>query len=165
MSNSSIWPVHRTLSGVKTPGKSRPGSDDNERVLHIPQNSCISGASSPNCLVSCTGHSLRESYPPAEMQSVYSIAPVDWATKKKEKQLYEYFRRQTNELSQEKAWTCWQKKTLKREREPLVITTQKDTKQSNYVKRKTDKIQQNNKCMLYIDRDETINHIKTNMEN
>ena len=34
----------------------------------------------PDCLVSYPGHFLRESYPSAEMQSVYSTAPADWAT-------------------------------------------------------------------------------------
>ena len=32
-----------------------------------------------NCLVSYPGHLLGESYPSAEMQSVYSAVPADWA--------------------------------------------------------------------------------------
>ena len=31
-------------------------------------------------LVSYSGNSLGESYPSAEIQSVYSIAPADWAS-------------------------------------------------------------------------------------
>ena len=41
---SSIWPIDRTLSGATTPGQSGPGSDGNEGVLRIPQNSSITGA-------------------------------------------------------------------------------------------------------------------------
>ena len=50
-------------------------SDGNKGVLHIPQNSSFAGASPSDCLMSYTGHSLGESYPSAEMQSVYSTAP------------------------------------------------------------------------------------------
>ena len=35
MSNSSIQPIERTLSGAITLGQSEPGNDGNERVLHI----------------------------------------------------------------------------------------------------------------------------------
>ena len=35
MSNSSIWPIDKTLSGATTPGQSGPGSKGNEGVLHI----------------------------------------------------------------------------------------------------------------------------------
>ena len=37
---SSIWPIDRTLAGVTTPDKSVLGSNGNEGVLQIPQNSC-----------------------------------------------------------------------------------------------------------------------------
>ena len=56
-----------------------PGSYENEEVCHIPQISSITEASSSDCLASYQGHSLGESYPSAEMQSVYSAAPVDQA--------------------------------------------------------------------------------------
>ena len=46
MSNSSIWPIDRSLSGATTPGQSGAGSDGNEGVLHIPQSSSITGAAS-----------------------------------------------------------------------------------------------------------------------
>ena len=59
MSNSSIWSIHRTLSGDTTPSQSGPGSDSNEGVCHIPQTSSITGASPSDCLVSYSGHSLR----------------------------------------------------------------------------------------------------------
>ena len=72
MSNSSISPIDRTLSGATTPGQSGPGSNSNEGVLCIPQSSSITGVSLSDCLVSYPGHLLRESYPFAEMQLVYS---------------------------------------------------------------------------------------------
>ena len=67
------------LSGATTPGQSGPGSNCNEGVLHIPQSSSIAGTSPSDCLVSYPGHSLGGSYPSAEVQSVYSTAPADWA--------------------------------------------------------------------------------------
>ena len=79
MSNSSIRPIDMTLSGATTPGQSWPGSDGNEEVLCIPQSSSITVASPSYCLVSYPGHSLGESYSSAVTQSVYSIAPADWA--------------------------------------------------------------------------------------
>ena len=73
MSNSSIWPIDRILSGAITLGQSGPGSDGNEGVLHIPQSSGITGASLSDCLMSYLGHSVGEILTPsAEMQSVYS---------------------------------------------------------------------------------------------
>ena len=80
MSNSSIWPIDRTLSGATIPGQSGPGSDSNEGVFHITQSSSISGALRSDCLVLYPGQWLEESYPSTEMQSVYSIAPADWDT-------------------------------------------------------------------------------------
>ena len=44
MSNSSIQPIDRTLSGATTQGQSWPGSDGNEGVRWIPQFSSITGA-------------------------------------------------------------------------------------------------------------------------
>ena len=75
MSNSSSWPIDKTLSGAITLGQSGPGNDGNEEVLYIPQSSSISGASPSDCLVSYPGHLLGNSYPSAKMQSVYSTAP------------------------------------------------------------------------------------------
>ena len=46
MQFSSIWPIDRALSGAHTPGQIRPGNNGNERVLHILQNSSITGTSS-----------------------------------------------------------------------------------------------------------------------
>ena len=57
MSNSSIWPINRTLSVATTIGQSGSGSNGNEEVLHIPQSS-RTGASLSDCLVSYPGHLL-----------------------------------------------------------------------------------------------------------
>ena len=100
---SSIKPIDRALSGATTPGQRGLESNGNEGVLRIPQSSSITGSSPLDYLVSyplveglplCRekvgvfnspnrlGHSLeRESYPWAEMQSMYSTAPTDWATR------------------------------------------------------------------------------------
>ena len=79
MSNSSIWPIDRTLSGNTIPGQSRPENNGNEGVHCIRQNSSITETSPSDCLVSYPGHSLRESYSSAQMQSVYSTAPANLA--------------------------------------------------------------------------------------
>ena len=78
---SSIWPINRTLSGATTCGLSGPGSDAKEGVLWIPQSFRITGASPLDCLVSYPGHLLGESYPSAEMQSVYSTVSANWVSK------------------------------------------------------------------------------------
>ena len=55
---SAIWPIGRILSGATTTCQSGPGSKSNEGVLCIPKSSCITRASSSDCLVSYPGHSL-----------------------------------------------------------------------------------------------------------
>ena len=73
---SSIWLIDRTLSGATTLGQSGPGSDGNEGgTLHSWSSSMI-GTSPSDCLVSYPGRFLGESYPSAEMQSMYSAAPA-----------------------------------------------------------------------------------------
>ena len=52
---SSIWPIDMTLSGATTLGQSRPGSNGNEGILHIPQSS-RAGTSPSDCLMSYPGH-------------------------------------------------------------------------------------------------------------
>ena len=75
---NSIWSIDRILSSAANLGQNGPGSDDNEGVLRIPQSFSIIGASLSDCLTSWCGHLSGESYPSAEMQSVYSTAPTDW---------------------------------------------------------------------------------------
>ena len=72
--------IDRTLSGAVTLGQSGPGSNDNEEVRHIPQIS-KAGASSSNGLFHTQDTRWWVSYSSAEMQSVYSTAPADWAVK------------------------------------------------------------------------------------
>ena len=76
-----------------------------------------------------------------------------------EKQLYGYFKWQTSEISHEKTWTWLRKGNLKRETECILIVAQINAIGTNYAKAKIDKTQQNSKCRLCDDRDETINHI------
>ena len=63
MQFSSIWPLDRALSGAITPDQSGPGSDSNEGVLSIPQNSSITETSPSDCLVTYPGCLLAKSYP------------------------------------------------------------------------------------------------------
>ena len=54
----------------------------------------------------------------------------------------------------------WLRKgNLKKETESFLIPTQNDAIKTNYIKEKIDNIQQNSKCRLQDDKDETINHI------
>ena len=78
----SICPLDRTQSSATTSGQGKPESNGNKGVLCIPQSSSITGVSPSDYLVSYTGHSLEESYPFAEMQSLYSTALlVTWNSK------------------------------------------------------------------------------------
>ena len=77
MSNNCIWPIDRALSGVTTPDQSGPESNGNEGALHIPQSSSNTWTKS-DCLFLYPGHSFGESYPSAEMQTMYSAVPANW---------------------------------------------------------------------------------------
>ena len=74
--------MNRTLSGATTPDQSVPGSYGNKGLLRFPQSSSVTGASPSDCLVSYSRHSLGESHPSAEKQSVYSAAGTDWTKMK-----------------------------------------------------------------------------------
>ena len=71
--------ILQLLSGATILGQSEPGGNGNEEVLCIPQSSSITEVLPSDCLVSYLGHSLQNSYPSLEMQSVYSAAPANWA--------------------------------------------------------------------------------------
>ena len=75
-----IEPGERAQSIATTLDQSGPGSNGNKGVLRIPQSFSIIGASPSDCLVSYPGHTFGKSYSSAEMQSLYSAAPADWAT-------------------------------------------------------------------------------------
>ena len=82
MQFSSIQPIDRTLSGTTIPGQSGTGSNGNEGVLRVPQSSSITVASPSGCLVlyqDTRWGGVGRFYLSAEVQSVYSTAPADWA--------------------------------------------------------------------------------------
>ena len=76
-----------------------------------------------------------------------------------EKQLYGRFKRLINNISHEKTWKCLRKGNFKRETESLLIAAQNNAIRTKHIKARIDKTQQNIKCRLCSDRDETINHI------
>ena len=75
-----------------------------------------------------------------------------------EKQLHGRFKRLINILLN-KPRTWLRKGNLKREIESLLIAAQNSAIRTNHIKTRIDKTQQNSKCRLCGDRDETINHI------
>ena len=79
--------------------------------------------------------------------------------KSKVKQLYGCFQRLINNISHEKTWTWLRKGNFKRETKSLLIAAQNNAMRNNCIKARIDKMQQNSKCRLCGDRDETINHI------
>ena len=74
MTNSSILPIDRILSGATTPGQNRPGNNGSEGVLFISESS-NTGVSSSDFFMSYPEQSVGGGLPSAEMQSVYSMAP------------------------------------------------------------------------------------------
>ena len=75
------------------------------------------------------------------------------------KQLYGRFKRLTNNISYQKTWTWLRKGNLQRETESLLIAAQDNAITTYHIKARIDKTQQNSKCRLCGDKDETINHI------
>ena len=75
------------------------------------------------------------------------------------KQLYGHFKRLINNISHQKTWTWLRKGNLKRETEPLLMAARDNVIRTNHIKTRIDKTQQNSRCWLCGDRDETINHI------
>ena len=82
-----------------------------------------------------------------------------------EKQLYGRFKRLINNISHQKTWTWLRKENLMRETESLLISAQDNAIRTNHIKARIDKTQQNSKCWLCGDRDETINHIISECSN
>ena len=71
MSNSSIWPIDKNLSGATSPGQSGPGSNRKNRILHI-RKIFKGGVSLSVSVMSYPGNSLGGGFwPSSEMQSVY----------------------------------------------------------------------------------------------
>ena len=75
------------------------------------------------------------------------------------RKFYGRFKRLINKISHEKMWTWLRKGNFKRETESLLIAAQNNAIRTNHIKARIDKTQQNSKCWLCDDRDETINHI------
>ena len=73
--------------------------------------------------------------------------------------IYGRFKRLINNISHQKTWTWLKKGNLKRETESLLKAAQDNALRTNHIKARIDKTQQNSKCRLCGDRDETINHI------
>ena len=82
-----------------------------------------------------------------------------WKQKSERKQLYGRFKRLINNISHQKTWTWLRKGNLKRKTESLLIAAQDNAIRTNHIKPRIDKTQQNSKCRLCGNRDETINHI------
>ena len=76
-----------------------------------------------------------------------------------EKQLHGRFKRLINNISHDKTWAWLRKGNFDRETESLLMATQNSTIRTNHIKARIDKPQQNSKCRLCGDRDETTNHI------
>ena len=76
-----------------------------------------------------------------------------------EKQLYGRFKRLINNISHEKTWMLLRKGNFKRETKSLLIAAHNNAIRTNQIKGRIDKMQQNSKCRLCVDGDETINHI------
>ena len=64
-----------------------------------------------------------------------------------------------NDISHEKTWMWLRKGNFKRETESLLIAAQNNAIRTNQIKVRINKTQQNSKCRLCGDRDESINHI------
>ena len=79
--------------------------------------------------------------------------------KLEEKQLHGRFKRLINNISHDKTWTWLRKRNFMTETTSLLMAAQNSAIRTNHIKAKIDKTQQNSKCRLCGDRDETINHI------
>ena len=75
------------------------------------------------------------------------------------KQLYGRFKRLISNTSRDKTWAWLRKGNFKRETESLLIAAQDNAVRTNHIKVRIDKTQQNSKCRLCGDRNETINHV------
>ena len=76
-----------------------------------------------------------------------------------EKMLHGQFVRQTKEVGKQDRWQWLRNETLKRETESLIFAAQEQAIQTNVIKGKIDKSQEQTKCGMCSRADETINHI------
>ena len=77
----------------------------------------------------------------------------------KGKQLRGRFKRLVNNISRDKNWTWLSKGNFNRKTESLPMAAQNSAIRTNHIKARIDKMQQNSKCRLCGDSEETINHI------
>ena len=77
----------------------------------------------------------------------------------KGKMLHGQFIRQTENLADEQQWMWLKDGTLKRETETLIMAAQEQAIRTNLIKAKIDKTQQESKCRMCDQADESINHI------
>ena len=91
--------------------------------------------------------------------TIYNRMTITRKQKWVEKQLFGRFKRLINNISHDKTWTWLRKGNLKREIESLLMAAQNNAIRSNHIKARIGKTQQNSKCRLCGDKDETINHI------
>ena len=84
---------------------------------------------------------------------------ITWKQKWEGKQLCGRFKRLINNISHQKTLTWLRKGNFKREIKSLLIAAQNNAIRTNHIKARIDKSQQNSKCWLCGDRDETINLI------
>ena len=75
------------------------------------------------------------------------------------RKMYGYFKTQTSKIALEKTWTWLRNGDFNKGGESLLIAAQNNAIRTNYIKAKIDNTQQNNKCKLRGERDETVNHI------
>ena len=75
------------------------------------------------------------------------------------KQLHRRFKRLINHILHDKTWTWLRKGNFNRETESLLMAAQNSAIRTNHIKARIDKTQQNSKCRLCGERDETVNHI------
>ena len=83
MSNSSRWPIPRTLASTTILDQSGIGYDGNERIFHISQSSSITRASPSDCFVSYPEHLFRGGgLTPLQRcsQCILSPRPTNWAS-------------------------------------------------------------------------------------
>ena len=143
-----------------------PPKDDVER-LHVSRKEEESGLASIEDSVDASIQRLEDYTKEDWLQPSKTILtrrrPTEWQLTRKqkweEKQFYGPFKLLINDISHEKSWTWLRKGNFKRETESLLIVAQNNAIRANQIKARKDKSQQNSKCRLCGDRDETINHI------
>ena len=92
-------------------------------------------------------------------QGIIIIMIITRKQKWEEKQFVGRFKRLISNISHEKTWAWLRKGNLKRETESLLIAAENNAIRTNNIKAKVGKTQQNSRCRLCSDRDETINYI------